>query len=148
MCCPVDSHNIAEPGLYSLSVLVVKVLLSLVLVGCLTACTDVHTLPSKDRYTKNVEIKLEDWHIIGLWVLNCPSAWIRVVNKNSVPIKNITIRYKTYGYKKEVLDTGICTIEQRVEAGCTKNFTEQALGLVNLESDMLSIELIKVERDK
>lgn len=148
MYCPFDRHNFAESGLYSLPVLVIKVLLSLLLAGCLTACSNVDTKPSTDRYTRNVEIRLEDWHIIGLWVLNCPSAWIRVVNKNNVPIKNITIRYKTYGYKREVLDTGICTIEQRVEAGCTKNFTEQALGLVNLESDMLSVELIKVEKDK
>lgn len=124
-----------------------KVLLSLVLTVCLAACTDIHTKPSQDRYTKNVQIQLIDWHIIGLWYLNCPSAWICVTNLNNVPIKNISIRYKTYGYKREVLDTGVCTIEQKVDAGATKNFTEQALGLVHLESDMLSIELLKVEKD-
>ncbi len=104
--------------------------------------------PATDRYTKNTTIQLVDWHIIGLWILNCPSAWIAVNNGNNVAIKNITIRYKTYGYKRELLDTGVTTIEQRVEAGATKNFTEQALGLVSLESDMLSVELIKVEKDK
>lgn len=113
----------------------------------MSACTDANLVPSNDKLTKNVTIQLVDWHIIGLWVVNCPSAWICVNNYNNVGIKNITIRYKTYGYQRQVLDTGLCTIEQKVPAGGMKNFTEQALGLVNLESDMLSIELIKVERD-
>ncbi len=144
-----DCGHFAKFGMDSLHVLLVlRIFLCLLIIGCTSGCIDNNVASSQDKLTKNVTVQLVDWHIIGLWVVNCPSAWVCVNNYNNVGIKNITIRYKTYGYQRQVLDTGLCTIEQKVPAGGMKNFTEQALGLVNIESDMLSIELVKVELDK
>ncbi len=95
---------------------------------------------------KNVYIELVDWHIVGLWVINCPCCWIRVVNYNNVPVKNVHIRYKTFGYSGELLSQGTYTIDGTVPAGGTKNFIEQYVGNVDLESDMLTVELESVER--
>ncbi|MCA9802564.1 MAG: hypothetical protein KC777_11400 [Cyanobacteria bacterium HKST-UBA02] len=97
--------------------------------------------------TRNVRLELVDWHIVGLWVINCPNCWFRVENYNEVPIKNVTLRYKTYGYNGELLDTGTYTMDGEVGPGRAKNFIEQYLGLVNLESDMLSVELVSVDAE-
>ena len=94
---------------------------------------------------RNVYLELVDWHIVGLWVINCPVCWIRVSNYNNVPVKNICFQYKTYGYQGELLTTGTYKIEDEVNVGQAKNFIEQYIGLVDLESDMLSLELISVE---
>lgn len=97
--------------------------------------------------TRNVRLELVDWHIVGLWVINCPCCWFRVENYNDVPIKNVTFRYKTYGYNGELLTTGTYTMEGEVAPGRAKNFIEQYIGLVDLESDMLSVELVSVDAD-
>ena len=97
--------------------------------------------------TKNVYIELVDWHIVGLWVINCPVCWIRVSNYNNVPVKNVCFQYKTYGYQGELLTVGTYKIEGEVNVGQAKNFIEQYVGLVDLESDMLSIELLSVEAE-
>ena len=95
--------------------------------------------------TKNVYLELVDWHIVGLWVINCPVCWIRVKNYNNVPIKNVCFQYKTYGYEGELLTTGTYKLEYDVPARGLKNCIEQYVGLVDLESDMLSIDLLSVE---
>lgn len=97
--------------------------------------------------TKNVYLELVDWHIVGLWVINCPVCWIRVSNYNNVPIKNVCFQYKTYGYQGELLTVGTYKIEGEVNVGQAKNFIEQYIGLVDLESDMLSLELLSVEAE-
>lgn len=108
--------------------------------------------PGDPELTKNVHLELVDWHIVGLWVINSPCCWFRVANYNNVPIKNVTIRYKTFGYSGELLSEGTYTLagsqasEYVVKAGSVKNFIEQYIGLVALESDMLQVELVSVER--
>ncbi len=109
--------------------------------------------PGDPELTKNVHIELVDWHIVGLWVMNCPCGWVRVANYNHEPVKNVRIRYKTFGYKGELLNEGIYTLsgatpaDAVVKAGSVKNFIEQYMGLVDLESDMLSIELVSVDKN-
>lgn len=108
--------------------------------------------PGDAELTKNVHLELVDWHIVGLWVMNCPCGWIRVANYNKVPVKNVRIRYKTFGYNGEQLNestyilSGATPADGTVKAGGVKNFIEQYIGLVDLESDMLSVELISVDR--
>ncbi len=108
--------------------------------------------PGDPELTKNVHVELVDWHIVGLWVMNCPNAWVRVANYNNEPVKNVRIRYKTFGYKGELLNEGTCTLTSAmpadavVKSGSVKNFIEQYFGLVDLESDMLSIELVSVDK--
>ena len=95
--------------------------------------------------TKNVYLELVDWHIVGLWVINCPVCWIRVKNYNNVPVKNICFQYKTYGYEGELLTTGTYKIEYEFNAGEAKNCIAQYIGLVDLESDLLSLALLPAE---
>ncbi len=95
---------------------------------------------------KNVYVELVDWHISGLWIFNTPICWIRVCNYNSVPIKDVRIKYKTFGYNGQVLSEGTYTMEGEVGPRSVKNFAEQTVGVVDLESDMLSIELDAVEQ--
>ena len=95
--------------------------------------------------TKNVYLELVDWHVVGLWVINCPVCWIRVKNYNNVPIKNVCFRYKTYGYEGELLTVGTYKMEYEINPQQAKNCIEQYIGLVDLESDMLSLELVSVE---
>ncbi|MBX3072897.1 hypothetical protein KF707_10015 [Candidatus Obscuribacterales bacterium] len=108
--------------------------------------------PPDEELKRNVHLELVDWHIVGLWVINSPCCWVRVANYNDVPIKNITIRYKTFGYRGEPLDVGTYTLsgaqasDYVVKPRSVKNFIEQYIGLVALESDMLSVELLSVER--
>jgi len=108
--------------------------------------------PGDPELTKNVHLELVDWHIVGLWVINSPCCWVRVANYNNVPVRNVKIRYKTFGYRGEQLTegtyylSGATPADATVKAGSMKNFIEQYIGLVDLESDMLSIELVSVER--
>lgn len=128
----------------TLSVVLVAVLSLIGLTGC--------GLPAGDpELTKNVKIDLVDWHIVGLWVINCPCCWIRVTNYNSVPITNICFKYTTYGYDGEMLTEGYYTMDKDDDVvqpygayANPKNFIEQFIGLVDLESDMLKIELVSV----
>lgn len=97
--------------------------------------------------SKNVYMELVDWHVSGLWVINCPVAWIRVMNYNHVPVKNPKISYATYDFEGKLLNHGTYTMEGEVPAGQVKNFIEQYLGLVDLHSDKLAVKPIGVERE-
>ncbi|MBX9770748.1 MAG: hypothetical protein K2X29_05225 [Candidatus Obscuribacterales bacterium] len=132
-----------KPG--AVRVLLIAALCLLFATNALSGCSMAH---GKGRnLAKNVYLELVDWHIVGLWVINTPCCWIRVANYNDVPIKNITIRYKTYGYEGQLLTTGTYTLEYEVAPGSVKNFIEQYIGLVDLESDMLSVEVESVEQE-
>lgn len=91
-------------------------------------------------------MELVDWHVSGLWVINCPVAWIRVFNRNHVPIKNPKISYQTFDWEGKPLSSGTYVLEGEIPAGMVKNFIEQYLGLVDLHSDKLSVSYIGVER--
>lgn len=78
-------------------------------------------------------------------MINCPVCWIRVKNYNNVPIKNVCFKYKTYGYEGELLTVGTYKIEDEINPQAAKNLIEQYIGLVDLESDMLSLEIMSVE---
>ncbi|HEY9786421.1 MAG TPA: hypothetical protein V6D17_13520 [Candidatus Obscuribacterales bacterium] len=94
--------------------------------------------------TRNTYVELVDWHIAGLWVINCPVAWIRVANYNQVPVKDIRIKYYTYDFDGKLLNEGDFMIEDSVPPGTVRNFIEQYLGLVDLHSDKLSIKMVGV----
>lgn len=114
-------------------------------IQALLTCTKLG--PGDPRLSKNVYVELVDWHIVGLWVINCPCCWIRVTNYNNVPIKNVRIRYKTFGFNGELLTQDYFTIDGHVGAGESKNFIEQYIGNVDLESDSLIIEIVSVDGD-
>lgn len=95
--------------------------------------------------TQNTYLELVDWHVAGLWVINCPVAWFRVANYNNVPITNIQVEYVTYDYDGQQLNKGIHVIEDKVvPPGGMLNIIEQYLGLVDLHSDKLSVRLVGV----
>ena len=100
-----------------------------------------------DQLARNVYVELVDWHISGLWIINSPVCWIRAVNYNNVPVKDVRIRFKTFGYNGEVLSSGTYTLEGTIGPGGVKNYMEQSIGVVDLESDMLSIETDTVQKD-
>jgi hypothetical protein len=113
----------------------------------LTSCAE----PGGDAaLTQNTYVELVDWHIAGLWVINCPVAWLRVANYNPVPVKDITIEYQTYDFEGKPLDRGTYrtseTDDDTVKPGQVRNFIEKYLGLVSLQSDKLSIKLKSVQR--
>lgn len=110
---------------------------SLVLGGCSSVGND-------PQLTQNTVLVMVDWHITGLWIINCPVAWVRVTNNNAVPIKDITFQYNTYNFEGKPLDEGTFTIEDEVPPGTTKNFIELYLGMVDLHSDKLSVKLLSV----
>lgn len=112
----------------------------LLLFGCESIDPDQATL------TQNTQIVLMDWHVAGLWVINCPVAWVRVYNYNPVPIKEITFQYNTYTEDGRPLNQGTFTIEGTVGPQNTKNFIELYLGLVDLPSQRLNIKLLHVKR--
>ncbi len=94
--------------------------------------------------TKNTYIELVDWHVSGLMVINSPVAWIRVINYNHVPIKDIEFKYITYDGAGEKLNEGTYTLEGTVPPQGLKNFIEQYLGLVDVHSERLTVELKSV----
>ncbi|MBI4534100.1 MAG: hypothetical protein HY711_09140 [Candidatus Melainabacteria bacterium] len=94
--------------------------------------------------TQNTQLDLVDWHITGLWIINCPVAWVKVTNNSAVPIKDVTFQYNTYDESGQQLDEGTFTIEGDVPPGTNKNFIELYLGLVSLYSEKLSIKLLSV----
>jgi nucleotide-binding universal stress UspA family protein len=103
--------------------------------------------PTSDQaVTANTNFALMDWHISGLWVINCPVAWVRVQNNNSVPIHSILFEYRTFSADGKPLDVGTYEIEGTVAPQTTKNFIELYLGLVALESERLSVRLLSVKR--
>ncbi len=114
----------------------------LVVVVLVTACGGGET--SDTVLMRNTYSELVDWHISGLWVVNCPVAWVRIANYNNVPIKDIQITYKTYDYEGKQLNQGTTTLEGEVAPGNVKNFIEQYLGLVDLRSEKLSVQVVGV----
>src|SRR5262249_32637130 len=98
--------------------------------------------------TRNSSVRLMDWHVSGLWVINCPVAWIRVDNYNDTPIKEITFQYNTYDTNGKPLNQGTYTIEGSVAPHSSKNFIELYLGLVDLYSERLSVKVISVHGGK
>ncbi len=98
--------------------------------------------------SKNVHVELIDWHIAGLWIINCPVCWVRVSNYNNVPVKEVCIRFRTFGYDGKVLSEGTYTMEGTVGPVSVKNFMEQTVGVVDIESDMLSVDLVSVEPEE
>ena len=97
------------------------------------------------QLSKNVYMELVDWHVSGLWVINCPVCWLRVYNYNNVPIHDVTLSYVTYDFDGKPLDTGTFVIDGIVPPSNIKNFIEQYIGLVSLESDKLSVKLESVK---
>ncbi len=129
--------KLAWSGIFSLAIFAI-----VSLCGC-------QTLAGGDpQLTSQTYFELVDWHISGLWVFNCPVAWVRVKNFNPVPIKEITLQYNTYDFDGTPLDEGTYTIEGSVPPNSVRNFIELYLGPVNLHSDKLSVKLLSVKQDK
>jgi len=118
----------------------------MLVVACLMICSLAACGgPAGDEaLTKNTYIELVDWHIAGLWVINSPVAWVRVKNYNNVPIKDVTLQYSTFDSDGSLLDRSDYTMEGTVPPGQVKNFIEQYLGIVKLQSQNLSIKLLSV----
>jgi nucleotide-binding universal stress UspA family protein len=130
-----------------------QVLMTLAIIGLLSlfaftfANTGRNIDPSSDQaVTANTNFALMDWHISGLWVINCPVAWVRIQNNNAVPIRSILFEYRTFAADGKPLDVGTYEIEGTVPPHTTKNFIELYLGLVALESERLSVRLLSVKR--
>ena len=100
---------------------------------------------TSDALKQNTRLELVDWHISGLWVINAPVCWVRVANYNNKPIKEVTLAYTTYGYEGQPLDHGTYTLDGEIPPMSMKNFAEQYVGLVNVESDQISISLVSVK---
>ena len=111
---------------------------------CLTGFYGCSRTGANAQLTRNVHLELVDWHITGLWIINCPVAWVKVTNRNEVSIKDVTFQYNTYDFEGHPLDEDTFTIEGEVPPGTTKNFIELYLGLVHLHSDKLSVTLLSV----
>lgn len=122
------------------SALVLAMLVALFVSGCGGA------LGGDADLTSHTYFELVDWHVSGLWVINCPVAWVRVRNYNSVPIKEITFQYNTFDFDGTPLDQGTYTLDDGVRANSVQNFFELYLGLVNLHTDKLSVKLLSVKR--
>jgi len=110
---------------------------------CSSCATDE---PSDAVLLRNTYCELVDWHITGLWVINCPVAWVRVKNYNNRPIKDVKLKYVTYDFAGTPLDNGTALLEGVVPPGGVWNFIEQYLGLVSLHSEKLSIQVIGVSQ--
>jgi len=119
---------------------------ALVLVVLSTSSCTTHKFGNAEL-SRNVYVELVDWHISGLLVFNTPICWIRVVNYNNVPVKDVRIKFKTFGYNGQQLSDGTYTMEGTIGPRSVKNYVEQTVGLVDVESDMLSIELDAVESE-
>lgn len=96
--------------------------------------------------SRNVYVELVDWHIAGLWVINCPVAWFRVANYNNVPVKDIKLKYATYDFDGKLLNQGDYTIDGTVPPGTVRNFIEQYLGLVEVQTDKMMVRFVSVKR--
>lgn len=111
---------------------------SIALAGCSQEVADPNLF-------KNTSLQLVDWHISGLWVINCPVAWLRVKNYNTRPIKDIVVQYKTYTIDGVPLNEGTCPLlEYTLQPGEMHNFIETYLGVVDLASEKLSVKLLSV----
>jgi nucleotide-binding universal stress UspA family protein len=126
--------------------LLLGILLGLLMLFALRFAPTEEVDTSDAALAQRTSATLMDWHISGLWVINCPVAWVRVTNYNTVPIKDITIEYRTYTADGKPLDHGTYTIDGSVAPGATKNFIELYLGLVALESERLTVKLLSVKK--
>lgn len=119
---------------------------------CLTVCLVLSACdagePESEQLAKNVQLQLVDWHISGLWVINSPVAWVRVSNYNNVPVHDITFEYKAFAADGRPLDHDTFTIDGTVPPRSTRNFIELYLGLVDLYTERLSIQLLSVHQVK
>jgi hypothetical protein len=128
--------------------------MSLVVTACLIAFVTAGCgSPAGDpELTKNVYMELVDWHVAGLWVINSPVAWVRVMNYNRVPVTNVTFQYNTFDDAGTPLDEGNYTINDSngnavvVPPGVVRNYIELYLGVVNLRSQKLRIKLLSVSQ--
>jgi hypothetical protein len=106
--------------------------------------------PGDPELTKNVRLELVDWHISGLMVINSPVAWVRVANYNKVPIKDITFDYDTFDAQGQHLDHGTFIIQDAVYhtvyPGEVSNFIELYIGLVDVRTEALRVNLVSVRR--
>jgi hypothetical protein len=118
------------------------VVASIFLAAFCTSCSTEE--PSDASLLRNTYCELVDWHISGLWVINCPVAWVRVANYNNRPIKDVKLKYVTYDFAGNVLDSGTYLLEGDIAPGSVKNFIEQYFGLVSLHSEKLSIQVTGV----
>jgi hypothetical protein len=121
-------------------------LLALVLILPFTICSCTPELLLDPEATKNVRLELVDWHVSGLWVINSPVCWFRVLNYNNKPVTDVTISYETFDFEGKILDRGTFTLLDSGEpavipANGLKNCAEQYIGIVSLESDKLSCKL-------
>jgi len=117
-------------------------LLSLSIIGFLTGCQPASV--EDPVLLKNTYFEMVDWHISGFGIINSPVAWVRIGNSNKVPIKDMVLKYVTYDIEGHKLDEGTFTIEETVQPGEVKNFIELYLGLVDLHTEQLRVELISV----
>lgn len=135
-------------GFWRKSRLISVSVMAATLLFCATFTTSCSTpTVGNAELARNVYVELVDWHVSGLWIFNTPICWIRVVNYNDVPVKDVRVRFKTFGYNGELLSNGTYTMEGTIGPRSVKNFVEQTVGLVDLESDMLSIELDAVQEE-
>lgn len=97
--------------------------------------------PIDNNLLRNTQLELVDWHISGFGIINSPVAWVRVANYNTVPINDIVLRYTTYDVEGHKLNEGTYTLEERVPPGVVKNFMELYLGLVDVQTERLSVQI-------
>ena len=96
--------------------------------------------------SSHTRLELIDWHISGLAIINSPVAWVRVWNDNTVPISDIVLKYTTYDYEGHQLNEGTYELEGKIQPGKMKNFIELYLGLVDINSEQLTVQIQSVRR--
>jgi hypothetical protein len=122
--------------------LAIFALLFLVISTALAGCSSEVGDPN---LVKNTYLELVDWHISGFWIINCPVAWVRIKNCNAKPITEITLQYNTYTIDGRPLNEGTFPIENStLRPGELHNFAELYLGLVDLESEKLTVRIVSV----
>lgn len=109
--------------------------------GCGTENIEEPTLSSHTR------LELIDWHISGLAIINSPVAWVRIWNMNTVPIGDIVLKYTTYDYEGHQLNEGTYTLDDKViPPGQRRDYIELYLGLVDINSEQLTVQIQSVHR--
>ena len=97
--------------------------------------------------SSHTRLELIDWHISGLAIINSPVAWVRVWNDNTVSISDIVLKYTTYDYEGHQLNEGTYTLDDKViPPGQMRNFIELYLGLVDINSEQLTVQIQSVRR--
>ena len=121
------------------------------LLFCLTVAFFLNSCGSQDvedpELLRHTRLQLMDWHISGLGIINSPVAWVRIWNDNSVAIGDIVLSYATYDYEGHRLSDGTCPIpDAKVEPHQRHDYIELYLGLVDLHSEQLSVQIQSVGR--